>query len=120
MCIRDSPKKVEEVAIKLLRKIPGFDKFTTQNSQLSGLFASPSSFPSLSFLSSIPIVSGIPTRADMQQFAQTNVPTVQDINSGQLLQGNVSELKSQIDKIKSYASGGSKNNDCLLYTSRCV
>lgn len=107
------PKKVEEVAIKLLRKIPGFDKFTTQNSQLSGLFASPSSFPSLSFRSSIPIVSGIPTRADMQQFMQTNVPTVQDINSGQLLQGNVSELKSQIDKIKGYASGGSKNNDGL-------
>lgn len=107
------PKKVEEVAIKLLKNIPGFKKFTMQNSQLSGLFASPLSFPSLSVLSSVPIVSGIPTRAAMQQFMQTNVPTIQDINTSQLLQGNVSELKSQIDKIKSYASGGSQNNDGL-------
>lgn len=107
------PKKIEETVTKILKNIPGFQKFAAQNSQLAGLFANPASFPNLSAGSSSPIVNGIPTRASMQGFMQANAPTVQSMNTSQLLKGDVSALKSEIDKLKGYASGGTRDNDGL-------
>lgn len=111
--IFSDPKKIEEAATRLLRTIPGFEKFAAQNSQLSGLFASPGSFPVLSAGATVPIVNGLPTRTAMQQFMQSNVPTMANANMAEVLKGNVSDLKSEIEKIKGYASGGNMNNDGL-------
>lgn len=60
-------KKVEALVISLLKKIPAFRDFASQNSQLSGVF------PSLSTLSfggggNIPIVNGLAPRAGVQQY----------------------------------------------------
>ena len=111
--IFSDPKKVEEITMKILNKIPGFEKFTQQNSQLSGLFVSPASFPVIAPGAAVPIVNGLPTRAVMQQYMQANIPTIAGGNVSQYLQGSVSALKSQLDKIRSYASGGNQNNDGL-------
>ena len=111
--IFSEPKKIEEAVTKILKRIPAFQKFAAQNSQLFGLFANPASFPTLSAGASTPIVNGIATRASMQQFMQTNAPTLQNTNTSQLLKGDVSALKGEIDKLKSYATGGSQDNGGL-------
>jgi hypothetical protein len=69
-------KKAEETAKNILNKIPAFTKFCAQNSQLAGIFSPSSLFPSLVSGNSIPIVNGIPPRAALQSFMQTNVPAI--------------------------------------------
>lgn len=111
--IFSDPSKIEETAAMLLKKIPGFNSFSAQNSQLSGLFNTSGSFAAIPVGSSVPIVNGLPSRDALQQFMQGSVPTVNAANITQLLQGNISEAQSMIDKIKGYASGGNMNPDGL-------
>ncbi|MBC7687812.1 MAG: hypothetical protein H7211_06490 [Aquabacterium sp.] len=85
-------KKAEEMAMMILNKIPAFQKFFAQNSQLSGIFASTSAFPSLSGGGSIPIVNGIPSRAALQSFMQSAIPAL-GTNPMQRLQ--VPDFKSE-------------------------
>lgn len=106
-------KKIEETAKQLLRNMPEFQRFAAQNSQLSGLFASPASFPVIGSGGNMPVINGLPSREVMQQFFQTSVPTMTNANMSEVLQGKVSDFKAEIEKIKAYASGGNMNNDGL-------
>lgn len=94
------PKKVEEIAIKLLKQIPAFQKFSELNSPLSAFFATPSSFAGLSSGASYPIVNGLASRASLQQYMQTNIPSLGKMDAVQLIQNKLPDMQQGLDKIK--------------------
>jgi hypothetical protein len=113
-------KRAEELAIKLLNEIPAFKKFVQQNSQLASLFSPAGFFPALPAGGSVPIVNGLATRASLQQFFLTNMPTVSgtSINPVQQIQNQLGDVGSPINKWKDKQNdiGGMKNNSLPDFT----
>lgn len=101
------PKKVEELALKLLNKIPGFDAFVRKNSMLASLFGLPQT-PSGGGGS----LAGLQTRTQVNNLIQQQIaaggPNAQQIfqQNMQAAQGQLNELKNKITK-----AGGSSSND---------
>ena len=70
------PEKIEKLVLSMLENTPAFQKFFQQNSQLSGVFASPPSLSSIAGgIGTTPVVNGIPSRATLQQFVQEQSPS---------------------------------------------
>jgi hypothetical protein len=110
----NDPEKVQQKAMELLNKLPVFQKFVQQHSQLSGLFASPGSFSSLPSGASMPIVNGIAPRASVQQVLQASMPTAgANTSLPQLMQqqiGNArTEIKNLMDKVNTAGGLGDKD-----------
>jgi len=105
------PDKIERVVLNALQKVPAFQKFLQSNSQLSGLFAAPASFPSIASGPSTPVVNGLPPRADVQQAIQNAFPSTGGNVTG-MVQQQVSnagtELNNLQDKINLLGGMGNK------------
>lgn len=71
------PSKIEETVLRTVEKLPAFQQLLQQQSALSGMFASPSLFSSLVPGASVPVVNGLPSRASLQAFMQSNIPSSQ-------------------------------------------
>ena len=101
-------KKAEEVALKLLNKIPAFTKFVQQNSMLASLFRMPGSG------SNDPgSFAGLQTRESVQALIQDRIasggPNAQQQMSQNLQQGQA-ELNKLKDKIIQAGGSGSDAN----------
>ncbi len=98
-------KKAEELAIKLLKKIPGFNEFIEKNSLLASLFGSPGGGGNPNGT-----IGLLQSRLSVQMTAQTQLraagPNPQQIfqQAMQTARGQINELKQQIAK---YGGGGS-------------
>lgn len=101
-------KKVEEVALKVLNKIPAFTKFVQQNSILTSLFRQPSNggITMASF-------AGLQTRAGVQSMIQERIaaggPNAREL-IGQNMQQGQAALNSLKTKIIKAGGGGSDAN----------
>ena len=100
-------KKVEELALKLLNKIPAFTKFVQQNSMLASLFRMPGNGTRMSPED----MAGLQTRASVQSIIQDRIaaggPNAQQQFSQNLQQGQaaLNSLKTKIIQ----AGGGSSD-----------
>lgn len=86
-------KKTEEVALKILNKIPAFAKFIQENSMLAQLFGSPSNSGSIANL------SGLQTRASVNSLIQNQI-TSGGPNAQQVMQQNFQQAQAELSKLK--------------------
>lgn len=109
----EEPEKVQQKAMELLNKLPVFQKFMQQNSQLSGLFASPGGFPTASTGGSIPIVNGLAPRASVQQALQTAIPATSTSSATQVMQQQIGNARTEISNLmdKVNTAGGMGDKD---------
>lgn len=87
------PKKIEETAIKVLNKIPAFQKFMQQNSQLASLFRLPEGNGTGASL------AGLQTRASVQNLIQQRIASGGPNAMAQVRQ-NLSEAQGELSKLK--------------------
>ena len=87
------PKKIEETAIKVLNKIPAFQKFMKQNSQLASLFGLPGDYGTPATL------AGLQTRASVQNLIQQRIASGGPNAMAQVRQ-NLSEAQGELSKLK--------------------
>lgn len=91
-------KKAEELALKALNKIPAFQKFTQENSQLASMFGLPGSFDNPRNL------AGLQTRTSVQDLVQTRLsaggPNAREAFSQrmQMAQAEMNEWKDKVIK----------------------
>jgi hypothetical protein len=93
------PEKIEKLVLATLQKVPAFQKFVQQNSQLSGLFATPGS-GGAGGIGTSPIINGLPSRAAVQQVMQAAMPSVNG-DPTQILQQQISDGQAQVNDLKS-------------------
>lgn len=91
------PGKAEEKAIEILNKIPAFKKFFQQNSKLSGIFGTTGS----NSTASLPIINGLSSRADLQQYFSANLPSLTDPSAALQQQLQMPAFKTELDKLSS-------------------
>ncbi len=94
----NDPEKIEKIALGILRKMPAFQKFVQQNSQLAGIF--PSSSSSLSGDGSASVINGLPSRLAVQQFAQKEMPSYTTPDVTQAVQQKVEGAQSALSNLK--------------------
>ena len=101
------PKKIEETAIKVLNKIPAFQKFMKQNSQIASLFGLPQGYGTPASL------AGLQTRASVENLIQQRIASGGPNAMAQVrqnlsdAQGELSKLKDKLNKL----GGGSGDLD---------
>jgi len=86
-------KKAEEVALKLLNKIPAFTKFMQDNSMLAQLFGSPNNPASMASL------QGLQTRASVNALIQNQV-AAGGPNALEIMQQNFQQAQAELSKLK--------------------
>ncbi len=104
------PKKTEELAIKLLQKLPGFDAFMRKNSILASLFnLTPN--PSAEGEGSVSL-AGLQTRAQVNGLIQQQL-SAGGPNAQQQFQQSMQAAQSQLNELKNkiIKGGGSSSND---------
>ena len=103
-------KKAEEVALKILNKIPAFKNFVQQNSMLASLFRMPGSGGSTMSPESL---AGLQTRASVQAIIQDRIaaggPNAREQFSQNLQQGQA-ELNKLKDKVIQAGGNSSEAN----------
>jgi hypothetical protein len=87
------PDKLEQKALSVLNKLPAFQKFMKQHSQLSGLFNMPENTGSSA------IQTGLQTRSQVIAFMQTSGGTG-GFNTASLVQKNIQSAQGQLDQIR--------------------
>jgi hypothetical protein len=110
------PNKSEQTAMGLLNKIPAFQKYMNQNSQLCSLFGlsaggDGSDTDSTGQDSGI---AGLQTRAAVQNLLQTKMPAGSAPNAGaQSITGSAQQAQQQLSQLKDNAnsSGSGGNSD---------
>lgn len=109
-------KKIEQLLLGALNKIPAFQQFVQQNAQLAGMFASPVTFPGLAG-GNTPVVNGLTPRAAIQQSIQNAIPT-SGSDANQLVQQQINGAASQIDALRNKINelGGMKDQDMPDFT----
>lgn len=105
------PKRAEELALKLLHKIRGFDDFLRRNSMLASLFrsADPSPLGGVGGAS----LAGLQTRAQVNALIQQQV-AAGGANAREQLQQNLQAAQGQLNELKNKilkAGGGSSDAD---------
>lgn len=106
----NEPKRAEELALKLLHKINGFDDFLRRNSMLASLFRMPGNANDPAYQASL---AGLQTRT------QVNALIQQQINAGgpgarEQFQQNIQAAQSQLSELKNKilkAGSGSSDAD---------
>ncbi len=100
-------KKAEELAYKILDKIPAFKNFVQQNSMLAQLFGSPNNTASMASL------SGLQTRVSVNAIIQNQIssggPNAQQVFSQNLQQAQV-EISKLKDKVMQMGGSSSDAN----------
>ncbi|HEV8083713.1 MAG TPA: hypothetical protein VGP55_10945 [Chitinophagaceae bacterium] len=98
------PKRIEQKTIALLNKIPAFQKFMQQNSQLASLFRIPVNYGTAQNL------TGLQTRSSVQVLVQQRIamggPTAQAQIQQNLAQAHAALNKIK-DKLNQFGGGGS-------------
>jgi hypothetical protein len=103
--ILKDPKKIEQKALTLLNKLPAFQKFMKENSQLASLFQIPGNNNSLQNL------AGLQTRASVQGLIVQQV-SMGGPNAMAQIQQNLAQAHAEIDKLKDKINklGGSSSD----------
>ncbi len=102
------PKKAEEVAMKLLQKIPAFNEFIRKNSILASLFRMPGNANDPTTQASL---TGLQTRAQVNNLIQQQI-AAGGPNAQQQFQQNMQSAQSQLNELKDKilkAGGGSSD-----------
>jgi hypothetical protein len=108
------PKKAEEKALALLQKLPAFQKFMKENSQLASLFG----IPGTSSNTGTQALAGLQTRASVQALIQNQV-SMGGPNAQAQIQQNLAQAHGEINKLKDKINklgGGSGNIDIPDFT----
>ncbi|MBO9565286.1 MAG: apolipoprotein A1/A4/E family protein [Niastella sp.] len=99
----NDPDKLLTKALSLLNKLPAFQSFMQQHSELAGLFSVPAGYGSNASL------AGLQTRSQVQQLMQTQLASAGP-NAQQMLQQNLQAAQAQLnqlkDKINKLGAGG--------------
>ncbi|WP_315816576.1 hypothetical protein [Paraflavitalea speifideaquila] len=99
----NDPDKLLTKTLSLLNKLPAFQSFMQQHSELAGLFAVPAGYGSNQSL------AGLQTRSQVQQLMQNQLSAAGP-NAQQLLQQNLQAAQAQLntlkDKINKLGAGG--------------
>jgi uncharacterized membrane-anchored protein YhcB (DUF1043 family) len=99
----NDPDKLFTKALSLLNKLPAFQSFLQQHSELAGLFSVPAGYASNASL------AGLQTRSQIQQLLQTQLASAGP-NAQQMLQQNLQAAQAQLnqlkDKINKLGAGG--------------
>lgn len=89
------PEKIEKKALALLNKLPAFQKFMKQNSQLASMFGIPGS----SSNTGTQALAGLQTRAAVQAIISQQI-SIGGPNAQAQIQQNLAEAHAEINKIK--------------------
>ncbi|MCX6318024.1 MAG: hypothetical protein NTW29_12080 [Bacteroidetes bacterium] len=100
------PRKTEELAMKLLEKVPGFTGFLQRNSMLASLFRTPDAGGGAASL------AGLQTRAQVNSLIQNQL-AAGGPNARETFQQNLSAAQSQLSELKNkiIKAGGSSSED---------
>jgi hypothetical protein len=103
----NDPDKLLTKTLSLLNKLPAFQSFLQQHSELAGLFSVPAGYGSSQSL------AGLQTRSQVQQLMQTQLASAGP-NANQLLQQNLQAAQAQLNQLKDKINklgGGSADLD---------
>jgi hypothetical protein len=89
----NDPDKLLQKTLGLLNKLPAFQSFMQQHSELAGLFAVPANYGTPQSL------AGLQTRSEVQQLIQTQL-SAGGPNAGQMLQQNLQAAQAQLNQLK--------------------
>ncbi len=89
----NDPDKLQQQALALLQKLPAFQSFFKEHSELASLFRVPAGYGNAGSL------QGLQTRADIQQLIQQRVQAGGP-NAAQYLQNNMQQAQGQLDQVK--------------------
>jgi hypothetical protein len=89
----NDPSKWEQKALELLNKLPVFQNFMRQNSQLAGLFSLPGNYGTAQSL------AGLQTRAQTQALIQNQLASAGP-NAQAMLQQNLQAAQAQLNTLK--------------------
>ena len=88
------PKKIEQKALSLLNKLPAFQKFMKENSQLASLFGLPGDN-----VGAAQNLNGLQTRASVQNMISQQI-SMGGANARSQIQQNLSMAHAEINKLK--------------------
>ena len=101
-------KKAEELALKLLNKIPAFSRFMQDNSMLASLFGSPNSSASMASL------QGLQTRSSVNTLIQNQI-AAGGPNALEIMKQNFQEAQAQISQLKDKVMQmGGSSSDAII------
>jgi hypothetical protein len=99
------PDKIEQKALSLLNKLPAFQNFMKEHSELAGLFGGGGNY------TSIQGVTGLQTRSQVISYVQNQVGA-SGPNAQSLIQKNLQAAQGQVDEIRSKLNAlGSSGSD---------
>jgi hypothetical protein len=87
------PKKIEEKALGILNKLPAFQKFMKENSQLASLFRIPANYGTAQNL------TGLQTRNSIQALIQQRIASGGP-NAQSQIQQNLAQANAELNKLK--------------------
>lgn len=105
------PKKIEQKALSLLNKLPAFQKFMKENSQLASLFRTSGSSPLGG--SQEGALTGLQTRSSVQSLIQQRIASGGP-NAQAQIQQNLAAAHAELDKLKdkiNQLGGGGSGSD---------
>lgn len=88
----------DRTILEMMNKIPGCKTFLMKNSELAGLFGM-SNFgtnESLGVGNTIPIINGLSSRAGLQEYINTNLPSIQNVNIGNFFKTKIATPNNDI------------------------
>ncbi len=103
----NDPDKLEQKALSLLNKLPAFQQFMKEHSELAGLFSLPANYGNPQAL------AGLQTRSQVQQLIQNQVASGGP-NAQAMLQQNLQSAQAQLSQFKDKINtlgGGSGDMD---------
>ena len=104
----NDPDKLEQKALVLLNKLPAFQDFMKNNSQLAGLFSLPGDYGSPSAL------DGLQTRDEVMKMVQSQIGSGGTSSMG-ALQSNLESAHQQLDQFKDKLNNfGSGSGDVAM------
>jgi hypothetical protein len=89
----NDPDKMMQKALGLLNKLPAFQSFMQQHSELAGLFGVPANYGNAQSL------AGLQTRSQVQGLIQNQLSAAGP-NAGQMLQQNMQAAQAQLNTLK--------------------
>jgi hypothetical protein len=107
--IFEDEKRAEELAVKLLHKIPGFEEFLQRNSAVAGLFG----FNTNVGGNATPNLAGLQTRASVTALIQNQLASG-GAGAQQTFTQNVQQAQAQLSQLKDrimQAGGGSSDSE---------
>ncbi|MFT3822664.1 MAG: hypothetical protein QM731_02045 [Chitinophagaceae bacterium] len=89
----NDPDKLQQKALGLLQKLPAYQSFFKEHSELAGLFSVPSNYGDAGSL------AGLQTRSDIQQLIRQRVASGGP-NAQQYIQSNMQQAQTQLNNMK--------------------